>query len=73
MFLLANILPSATVSVILRDAFISTDTDADLGLKTKGKRAQSGSDFSSEGRTSLSKCLAGKYVTGLEKDTVVKR
>lgn len=71
MFSFANILPSATV--ILCEAFIFMDTDADLSLKTEGKRTQSGSDFSIQGRISLSKCLAGKYVTGLENDTVVNR
>lgn len=38
---MANILPSATVSVILREALLFPDTDADLSLKTKGPHADS--------------------------------
>lgn len=71
----AHPLPSATVSVILCEAPVILDTDAGLNVHAKqGPSTRSWiPTFMAEGRISFSKCLAGKYVTGLETDPVKNR
>lgn len=71
---LAHVLPSATVSVILCEAPVILNIDAGLNVHAKGPLVQSWVPiFRTEGRISFSKCLACKYVTSLETDTMKNR
>lgn len=70
----AHPLPSATVAVILCEAPVIMDTDAGPSVHAEGPSTWSWIPaFTAEGRISFSKCLAGKYVTGLETDPVKNR
>lgn len=70
----AHPLPSATVSVILWEAPVILDADTGLNVHAEGPSTRSWiPTFRAEGRISFSKCLAGKYVTGLETDPMKNR
>lgn len=73
----AHPLPSATVFVsssLLCEAPVILHTDAGLDVHAEGPLTRSRiPTFRAKGRISFSKCLTGKYVTGLETDPVKNR